>query len=50
MGLGLVKEVRREDLLIISETFILIEVDEEGGMKERFIWDVGHINKSVPAR
>ena len=28
-------------MLIISETFILTEVDEEGGMKERFIWDGG---------
>ena len=25
---------------IISETFILTEVDEEGEMKERFIWDI----------
>ena len=50
VALGIVKEVKREDLHIISETFILKEVDEEGGMKERFIWDGTHINKSVPDR
>ena len=48
--LGIVREVKREDLHIISETFILKEMDEEGNEKERFIWDGTHINKSVPDR